>query len=150
MTRLWGTDSRGKVIHVSGLNYAKLRLFQLSILWRAGVSSLPDFSQVKLGPHEEVLRRMLLAKNAGVPSEYGCIMHLVTHDSKPFTALVVPPTWARLSGHRAYRFIFGGIGFVYAVTKAHLPAAMTAAFVQEDGTAVVMLKPITETGYLMK
>ena len=29
-------------LHLSGLNYVQLRLFQLSILWRAGVSFPPD------------------------------------------------------------------------------------------------------------
>jgi hypothetical protein len=34
----------GQYLHLSGLDYQKLKLFQLSVLWRAGVSNLPSFS----------------------------------------------------------------------------------------------------------
>src|SRR5438128_878337 len=42
-----------------GLNYAKLKLFQMSLLWRMGISSHPYYAHVKLGKHEEILRQML-------------------------------------------------------------------------------------------
>lgn len=136
-------------LHLSGLNYKQLKLFQLSILWRASVSSLSEFSEVKLGPHEETIRLMLRTSNGGLAEEFGCIMSVITHDSKPLTGLVVPPTRARFAGHRAYRFVFGGMGFVYVVTRTHLPAALKAAFTQENGDTVVRLQPVTEMGYLM-
>jgi len=136
-------------LHLSDLDYRLLKLFQLSVLWRASVSSLSEFAQVKLGPHEEAIRLMLLAGNAGSADEYGCIMSLVMHESIPLTALVVPPTWARFGGHRAYCFVFGGMVFVYVVTRTKLPAALRAAFAQEDGSAVVRLQPVTEMGFLM-
>lgn len=136
-------------LHLINLNYGMLKLFQLSVLWRASVSSRPEFSQVNLGPHEEAIRLMLLAKDPGTSAKYGCIMSLVTHEDKPFTGLVVPPTWARIAGHRAYRFVFGGLAFVYVVTGSELPMMLTQAFAQESGDVVVRLQPITEIGYLM-
>ena len=50
----------GRRIRFRDIDYNKLKLFQISILWRAGVSSLPVFSQVQLGPHEPRLRHDLL------------------------------------------------------------------------------------------
>jgi len=136
-------------LHLSGLDYRLLKLFQLSVLWRAGISTLPEFSQVNLGPHEEAIRLMLLAGNAGAADEYGCIMSLAMHESMPLTAIVVPPTWARFAGHRAYRFVFGGLVFIYVVTGAKLAAGLRLAFAQENGSAIVRLQAVTDMRFLM-
>lgn len=55
----------GNVVFISGLDYRQFKLFQLSVLWRAGISSLPFFSKVKLGKHAETLRKCLLTGNPG-------------------------------------------------------------------------------------
>jgi hypothetical protein len=38
---------------IRGLDYSTFKLFHLSVLWRASVSSGPDFASVRLGVHEE-------------------------------------------------------------------------------------------------
>ena len=44
-------------------------MFHLSLLWRMSVSKHPYFKEVSLGPHEEVLRRMLLEALPGEPDQ---------------------------------------------------------------------------------
>jgi len=41
-------------------NYSLLKLFALSVLWRASVSSHYFFNKINLGPHEEPIRQALL------------------------------------------------------------------------------------------
>lgn len=41
-------------------NYSLLKLFSLSVLWRASVSSHDFYRKIKLGPHEEPIRQALL------------------------------------------------------------------------------------------
>ena len=53
--------TEGSKSFIAHFDYAKFKLFQLSILWRTGVSRRCEFRQVQLGPHEEHLRAMLLA-----------------------------------------------------------------------------------------
>ncbi|CAA9581807.1 MAG: hypothetical protein AVDCRST_MAG86-3242 [uncultured Truepera sp.] len=53
------------------VDYVKFKLFHLSILWRASISSLPYFSRVNLGPYEENLRQMVLTLNPGQEHQYG-------------------------------------------------------------------------------
>lgn len=67
----------GNVVFVSGLNYQLFKLFQLSVLRRAGVSSLQFFEKVQLGKHEEVLRKLLLACDPGSAERYGCLMFVL-------------------------------------------------------------------------
>lgn len=144
-----GVRRDGNRIYLSDIDYAKLKLFQLSVLWRAGVSKLSVFSQVALGPHEERIRKMLLASEPGPPDLYGCLMFTLMHDKELVTALVVPPTWARLLGHKAYRFVFGGVVFVYVVSSTPVPAFVSENFVQKNGTVTVTLQQMNEMGYLV-
>lgn len=51
----------GSIIHLSGVDYKQFKLFQLSILWRASVSTLQFFEKVQLGEHAEIIRQHLLA-----------------------------------------------------------------------------------------
>ena len=55
----------GTITWVEGIDYSRFKLFQLSILWRAGVTTREFFSKVTLGPHAERLREMLLAEDPG-------------------------------------------------------------------------------------
>jgi hypothetical protein len=50
---------------INGLDYAMFKLFHLSVLWRAGVSTREEFRNVKLGSHEDVIRQMLLRDDPG-------------------------------------------------------------------------------------
>ena len=47
-----GTD----VVHRVAVDYAPFKMFHLSVLFRAGVSTLPHYAQVSLGSHEATLR----------------------------------------------------------------------------------------------
>ena len=136
----------GQHLRLSDLDYPRLKLFQLSVLWRAGISSLDPFAEVKLGPHEEPIRRMLLSNDPGQVADYGCIMSVLQNDGQMLEGLMVPPTRARLAGQKAYRFVFGGLVFVYPVASAPPPQFVVEAFAQPDGTALVRRQEIKEMG----
>jgi len=46
-------------IKVENLDFKKTKLFLLSLLWRAGISSRKDYKEVQLGPYQEKLRKQL-------------------------------------------------------------------------------------------
>jgi len=111
----------GRLIHLEGIEYSSFKLFALSVLWRAGVSSVKVFEQVKLGHHEEKIRIMLLNNNPGKEFEYPFILSPIIHESEVQKSLIVQPTWTRLDKHFAYRFVFGGIAWVFVVSS-HKPS----------------------------
>jgi hypothetical protein len=139
----------GNRLHLSELDYPKLKLFQLSVLWRASVSSLAAFSQVQLGPHEEHIRSMLLEGDPGTTESYGCIMFMLMNEHELVQGLVVPPTWARLAGQKAYRFVFGGLVFLYVVSGSKPPHFVSEHFLQQEGTAIVKLQQMRELRFLV-
>lgn len=144
-----GIRREGDRLYLSNLDYPKLKLFQLSILWRAGVSSLPAFSQVSLGSHAERLRIMLANDDSGRSDDYGCLMFALMLDQDQVQGLIVQPTCARLAGVRAYRFVFGGLIFVYVVSSIPPPAVLRPHFLRSDGTAVVKFEQLQNLGFLM-
>jgi len=61
------------VIKGKGYDYSKFKLYLLSILWKASISTRPLFSEINLGKKtEEDLRNMILAGNPGEVNEYPC------------------------------------------------------------------------------
>lgn len=144
-----GIRQDGNRLYLSSLDYTNLKLFQLSILWRAGVSTLPAFSQVDLGPHAGRVLAMLLAGDPGGSDDYGCIMFALMMGADQMQGLIVQPTWARLAGSRAYRFVFGGLIFVYVVSGSRPPAVLRPHFLRSDGTAIVKFEQLENLGFLM-
>ena len=54
---------------IDSFNYHKLKLFFVSVLWRASISNHYFYRRVKLGPYQSVARKMILEKRtrAGRP-----------------------------------------------------------------------------------
>lgn len=62
--------------------YERLKLFFLSVLWRAHESSLRFFGQVRLGPHRQGLFRMISARDPGPPESFSVLPSAFTVDNK--------------------------------------------------------------------
>ena len=56
------------------VDYCRFKLFQISLIWRMGISSNKAFHAIQLGSHEEILRNMLNFSNAGRSADYGCVI----------------------------------------------------------------------------
>ena len=70
-----GTCTEDTSEHTSfeNIDYDKLKLFCLSLLWRAGVSQQEFYRAVRLGSHEERLRGMIRTKNPGTADQYSVV-----------------------------------------------------------------------------
>ena len=67
-------DDGLEITILHGLDYKIFKLFLLSILWRASISSLPFFDAVDLGPYEEKLRVALLSGDPGPVGYFPCVL----------------------------------------------------------------------------
>jgi hypothetical protein len=98
------------------IDYRKFKMFQLSVLWRASISSLPEFKHFTLGPHELKIRSMLLNDDPGKYTDYGCIMMAISINNKPLDILSSPEEM-KIKGQRCYRFLFGGYSWMFFCTS---------------------------------
>jgi len=124
-------------IVLEGINYDNFKLFQLSILWRASTSKDRMFCNVDLGPHEETIRNMIKSGNPGAPYEYACIMVGIRSKGDAADGLIYQPVKMRMFGHRIYRFIFGGLVWIYFVSSHSLPEFIKNAVLNEDETVYI-------------
>ncbi|MGD9706404.1 MAG: hypothetical protein AB7V07_01875 [Candidatus Delongbacteria bacterium] len=88
-------------------NPGKVKLFLLSILWRCTLKS--DFSYVKLGTHEEKIRKMLLNSDPGKSDDYPFSIFYLAGDPEsqivPFSNMLLPPFHQRKGSSHYYIFL---------------------------------------------
>ncbi len=144
----WETYSLGQMFHRTKqpgidcghymefqLDYDKFKLFQMSILWRMGVTSLEVFAEVQLGKkHEERLRRMLLSDDPGSADEYACRLAFVAVQQPKLTDLIIPPKRAkRVQHHAVYFMVVGGMLWHYIVSSHTSRLEEDTVLLKEDG-----------------
>jgi hypothetical protein len=85
--------------------YSPLKLFALSVLWRAHASTRPEFGRVQLGPHEPKIRGLLLNSHPGTPEEYS--VHIVKWIDDEFGPVFMDPFREAYEGVNYYRIYSG-------------------------------------------
>ena len=87
------------------VEYARLKLFGLSVLWRAHASTQPAFQRVKLGEHESKIRDLLLRAQPAKAEEYSvCFARWV---DEGFGPVVMDPIRVRSDGVNFYHVYCG-------------------------------------------
>lgn len=77
---------------IINLDYTKTRLFFLSLLWRASITSRPNFSDVELSQAiEDKIREMILNDNPGEPYEFACTLTTILDHSSIEHGMIAPP-----------------------------------------------------------
>jgi hypothetical protein len=138
--------------HVQAIkaDYAAFKLFHLSILFRAGVSTLPTFAEVALGPHEEVLRQMLLSRDPGPEDRYPIFAYAVVHHrSQRLVQMVSKGQAARLGGRRCYGTMYGGAQWWVCVARDRNPEFQQVAL-RADGTMDLAAVPWNEIAVIQE
>ena len=131
----------GDNVIFSNVNYNKFKLFQLSLLWRAGISTLEFFSGVNLGPHEAKIKSLLIEKSPGKSTDYGCVMVFQFSSEKELLdSIVVKPHSYRSFGHRSFIFVLGAAMWIYFVSSHTNTFEYRDYFLKEDGTLKVKRK----------
>lgn len=76
-------DSEVQDFVIKDIDYAQLKLFVLSVLWRASVSSQPSFSKIQLGKHELIIADMIRNHNPGGLDEFPVILARLVGQRSP-------------------------------------------------------------------
>ncbi len=100
-----------------GIDYSKFKIFLLSLLWRTSISNLPDFEDVKLGSHEDIIRQMILNNNPDVPSNYPCAMITSLNLKEMPHQMIVQPRLLKDDGGHSYLFLIGGVLYIFHVSQ---------------------------------
>jgi hypothetical protein len=122
-------------ILVRGIDYPRFKLFQLSLIWRAGMSNLPEIPTRLFGRHPERLRQMLLQGNPGRQYEYGCVLSFLPETFDIMRRTIYPPELLkkRIIGCLCYRAMFAGLFWAYFMSGHMKDFPYPNAFLTETG-----------------
>jgi hypothetical protein len=92
-----------KIAYVeTAIDYAKLKLFFISLLWKAAVSNHYFFSRVNVGSFEPQLRRMILKGDPGDPDTFAIMMAKCDDRLGPIVLNPQPERWGEINYYRFY------------------------------------------------
>jgi hypothetical protein len=124
-------------------DYEKLKLFFVSVLWRASISSQPFFEHVDLGSHEARLKEIIDSRTPPGPDDYACILYRFSGFPDPLPILM--PLKTRSSyGLTYYRIYLGSYFLDIKVDRQPTPKQFSAGTIQRGEPLVIVAKDIKE------
>jgi hypothetical protein len=123
------------------IDYQQFKLFLLSILWRASISQREFFAEVQLGPHEKRIRKMLFNSEPGDQLEYPCLIMTYLHLNKYPGDIVAQPSRSRVNGGYVYKFLIGGMVYVFFISEHFIPDGLKDISINPKGELKVIHSP---------
>jgi hypothetical protein len=102
-------------------DYKRLKLFYMSLLWRAAATAHQFYADVKIGPWEILLRQSLLANNPGCMHSFSVTPFAYGGE---YGTIITPPNRCRIKGVNYIRFRYPTGGFVIKVDRRASPALL--------------------------
>jgi hypothetical protein len=91
---------------IENFDYHKLKLFFISMLWRASASSYKHFSHINTGPFEDTLKRMIVNNDPGDKNYFSVILTKFNNES--IATAMLNPHREKLEGINYYSIYLGG------------------------------------------
>jgi len=106
-------------INENHFDYIKLKLFLLSVLWRASISKLDFFSSVQLGKYEDVIKNMLLQTHLTDENIFQIVLatRLPHEHGYYYGQTIIPPQKRKYGSTTVYEFVFGDLEIHFKVGK---------------------------------
>ena len=130
----------GKILAhiVKDYDYDKLKLFFISMLWRASASTQPFFSKIMLGPFEQAAKELILSRDPGAPEDFAVI--LAKFNASLAKHVTLDPDRLELWGVKWYRFYIAGYVAHVKVDKKPCPLPWSIISLSRDRPLVIMRK----------
>lgn len=137
-------------IPFTAFDYQKLRLFFVSMLWRASISSNDVFKHIKFGVKYEKLSLAIL-KDPKLDSDNFAliIMKLKSCEKAPIEKVFIQPTSCRIKGVNFYRFVFSGYRILIKVDGRKLSDGLVAFSLKPNTNLLIMeMEPEEESRFI--
>ena len=112
------------------------------------VCSLKVFDAVSLGPHEEPIRKMLLADDPGEPEQYGFLGVIPIIEGKFYPDWISEPDWTHYENSRLYRVVIGGVLYMFNVSNHLITLPHPCLFIQKNGDWILQYRDVREIEFL--
>lgn len=132
-TILYGTQCIGW--RVTEYDYTKLKLFFISLLWRASVSKQDFYRKVNLGSFEEKAKELIAQKNPGTSEEFGVTLAKFDH---PLSSAMLDPHLEKISGVNYHRFYLASYVAYIKVDKRKAPESLSDLLLKEGQPLIII------------
>ncbi len=106
------------------------------------------FDAVSLGPHQERIRKMLLADDPGSPEQYGFVAIVPIVNGKFFADFILEPDCRRSEHGHLYRAVIGGILYMFTVSNRPSARPNPRLFIQKNGDWIVECRDVRKIEFL--
>lgn len=127
---------------VNDVNYRLLKLFFISVLWRASISTQGFYSKVQLGRYEEIAKNIIWSGCLDGTSVFNFI---VTKLNTEIGRVMLSPDRERFFGVNYYRFYMYGYVVYIKVDKLPTPEKFRLFELNSDGTLYICHRDISKS-----
>jgi len=119
-------------------NYTVFKLFILSLLWRASISSLDTFKLARLGKYEEELREILHRGLETNVDNYPCVLYQmhIRHKLSDGIFMEIYPRKTKHDGRTIYQFIVDGLFIFIGVGVCSIKTFLQGSSVSPENLRV--------------
>jgi hypothetical protein len=122
---------------IESFDYQRLKLFFVSLLWRASVSQHEFYKRISVGPFESRLRTMILNEEPGDSQDFAVL--LGRFDQPWFTAMLDPHP-EKFKGVSFCRFYLTGFVAIVKVDQRPTPSPFSNYRMQESAPLIIILR----------
>jgi hypothetical protein len=141
-----------KVIVLS-IDYAKFKLYGMSLIWRLAVTNKPSFAIGCLGMHQEKLRQAIFSDNPLTFSEFPFYIEAyLSPDGNFYTDWMHGPMHRNFFGKQGISIVIGGLLFTFVASSPKVPQHLERALPVPEEQLMIPVLPIStfpefETAY---
>lgn len=127
---------------VAKYDYKKIKLFLVSILWRASVSKRKFYEKVNLGPYEAIAKKMILKNDPMEPTVFPAVFAKYEH---PLAGGMLEPCIIKMEGVNYYQLNLLDYSIHIKVDKRNGPVSLQNLAIKPEGPLYVIGRDFTES-----
>lgn len=124
--------------------YDRLKLFMISLAWRASVSSQLYYRGVRLGRYEELAKRAICNEDPGGPEDFSVAIMAVKY---PRGIVNFAPAISRIDQVNYYKFYLGSFCVYMKFDRRPFVSAAREFVLKDEGFAYILLRDFAENEF---
>lgn len=127
---------------INDYDYKKLKMFFISVLWRASISSQQFYQRIKIGSHEQIIKEMIINDDPGDPYDYAVSLAKFID---PEVKGMLDPHKTKFDGINYCQFYITGFVLYIKTDKRNPPDFLKELCLKKDPPFWIILRDINNS-----
>lgn len=133
----------GKFIKIETFDYVKLKLFFLSVIWRASISKNDFFSSIDLGEYDPIIKSVIAKKQLSCDEYFSCILAKYNDDLS--NCITNPCKMRSKDGVNYYRMRIAEYVLLIKIDKRPFHSGLNEYIIQPDKPLIIRYKSFKDS-----